>query len=143
MNDYDRHNISEPAKSQDFLQPTTSTGTTEHEQPPQLKAVTSEDQDLESKYKRALEKRTEQRDAYKERYQVAVTKLTKYKLSDGGFPRLDDSYLISRVTILRDKIWNFSLHHYEEEKGVRPLVDEKPDRIASSLSMLREAYKAK
>ncbi|KAJ5956151.1 hypothetical protein N7501_010430 [Penicillium viridicatum] len=120
MNDCDHLDISEPAQSQDTLQPTTSTGTTEHEQPPQLKTVASEDQDLESKYRRVLDKRTKQRDDYKHRYQAAATKLTKYKLSDGGFPQLDDSYLIGRVEILRGKIWRFSLNHYEEEKRVTP-----------------------
>lgn len=130
MNDYNHLDISEPAQSQDDLQPNTSTGTTEHEQPPQLKTVTSEVQDLESKYRRVLEKRTKQRDDYKDRYQAAATKLTKYKLSDGGFPRLDDSYLIGRVESLRDKIWRFSLYHYEEEKGVTTRGREtRPDHV--------------
>ncbi|KAJ5655023.1 hypothetical protein N7490_002026, partial [Penicillium lividum] len=130
MNDYDPLSISEPAQSQDVLQPATSTVTTEDEQPPQLKTVNSEDQDLESKYLRALERRTKQRDDYKARYQAVATRLTKYKLSDGGFPQLYDSYLIGRVESLRDKIWRFSLHHYEDEKGVTIRGrDNRPDQL--------------
>ncbi|KAJ5940221.1 hypothetical protein N7516_000389 [Penicillium verrucosum] len=120
MNDYDGPDIFEPEQSHDALQPTTSTGTTEHEQPPQLNAITLEDQNPESKYRRVIEKRTKQRDDYKNRYRAAATQLTKYKLSDGGFPQLDDSYLIGRVEILRDKIWRFGLRHYEEGKGFNP-----------------------
>lgn len=130
MNDCDHLDISEPAQGQDALQPTTSTGTTEHEQPPQLKTVNSEGQDLESKYRRVLDKRTKQRDDYKHRYQAAATQLTKYKLSDGGFPQLYDSYLIERVESLRGKIWKFSLEHYEEEKRVTTRGREtRPDHV--------------
>ncbi|CAI7675206.1 unnamed protein product [Penicillium discolor] len=117
MSDYHHLDITE-AESQDVLQPTTPTDTTEHEQPPQPKTVTSDYQELESRYQRAMERRTKQRDEYKDRYRAAATKLTKYKLSDGGFPQLDDSYVIGRVESLRDRIWRFSLYHYEEEKGV-------------------------
>lgn len=117
MSDYHHLDITE-AESQDVLQPTTSTDTTEHEQPPQPKTVTLDYQELESRYQRAMERRTKQRDEYKDRYRAAATKLTKYKLSDGGFPQLDDSYVIGRVESLRDRIWRFSLYHYEEEKGV-------------------------
>ncbi|KAF7519625.1 hypothetical protein PCG10_009911 [Penicillium crustosum] len=90
----------------------------EHEQPPPPTTVTSDYQDLESRYKQAIERRTKQRDDYKARYRAAATQLTKYKLSVGGFPQLYDSYVTGRVESLRNKIWMFSLHHYEEEKGV-------------------------
>jgi len=102
---------------QDVPQPNmnTSIDAAEHEQPSQLKTLASENQDLQSKYQQALEKRTKQRDEYRARYQAAATKLNKYKLSDGGFPKLDDSYLIGRVESLRDKTWRFSLHYYEGE----------------------------
>lgn len=88
----------------------------------------SQPQDLQSRcqlLEQALQKRTQQRDLYKARYQTLATELSKLKSPGRGSSQLDDSYLIQIVENLRVKIWNFTLNHFggPVTRGQREIPD--------------------